>query len=152
MSAAIRLIAFTGAFLLLLPSSNANPSKDMAEINVLIVPFISHILGIIGSVYLATQLYTMAERASRTWKYLGLSIVLFSLWNIIMALNIMFRVLYNESVTFLNTSYNIIYFIKVIDPVLVAVTFFVFFYGMRKVADEMHRKPWAVFSKEDSNE
>lgn len=144
---AIRFIALTGAFLLLLPASNVTPGSDMAHINVMIVPFISHLLGIIGSVYLAAQLNTIAERASRTWEYLSISIVFFSLWNILMAFNITLKVLYNGS----QSSYEIINLIRVIDPVLEAFVFFVFFYGMKKVANAMHSKPWAVFSKEDND-
>lgn len=148
MSRAIRLIALTGAFLFLLPASDVNHASDMAYINVMVVPFISHLLGIIGSVYLAAQLNTIAERASRTWRYLSISIVLFSLWNIVMAFNIMLKVIYNRS----QSSFDIIYLISVMDPVLEAFVFFVFFYGMKKVANTMHSKPWAVFSKEDNDE
>ena len=152
MSITIRLLAFTGVFLLLLPRADVYQTTDMAEINVLIVPFISHLMGIIGSVYLAAQLYTIAERASITWKYLSTSIVLFALWNIIMAFNIMLKALNIGSVDYLQNSSNTLYLIEVIDPVLEAFVFIIFFYGMRKVANAMHNKPWTVFSKEDSDE
>lgn len=152
MSITIRLIAFTGAFLLLLPRADVYQTADMAEINVMIVPFMSHIMGIIGSVYLAAQLYTIAERASTTWKYLSISIVLFALWNVVMAFSIMLKALNIGSVDYLQSSSNTFYLINVIDPVLEVFVFFTFFYGLRKVANAMHNKPWTVFSQEGSDE
>ena len=145
----IKLLALTSTFLLLVPEVDIYQTTGTAEINIMIVPFISHLLGIIGSVYLAAQLYTFAEKASGTWKYLSLSAVLFSLWNIIMAFNIILRVLYKENATFMQSSYSMFYFIKVIDPVLEAIVFFLFYYGMKRVANTMHNKPWTVFSEED---
>jgi len=147
-----KLLAFTGAFMLLAPEADVFQTTSTAEINIMIIPFIAHLLAIIGSLYLAAQLYMFAEKASATWKYLSLSAVLFSLWNTIMAFNIILKVLSKESAAFAQSSYGMIYSIKTIDPVLEVIVFFLFYYGMKRVANTMHNKPWTVFSKEDSNE
>jgi hypothetical protein len=116
----------------------------------IIVELIAYLLGICGSFYLGSILWTRGEKGLESWKYLSISMVLFGFWNIIMALDLVVAALIAEgqdsSGKYLN---NILFALRNIDPIVGMIAFVLLFTGLKKIIKAMHDKPWTVFQRVD---
>ncbi len=149
MSLIAKMIAFAGILLLILPRVDADQTIDMIGIYGIIVRLIAFLLGMIGSVYLAAELWQRGERGSESWKYLCISMLMFTLWNIIMAFGIMLGVLNGYDTNYVGSYGVIAVIIKVLDPLIEVIAFIVLLFGLMRIIKAMRNKPWTVFSKEE---
>lgn len=136
--------------MLILPVVDADQTTDMIGIYGIIVRLIAFLLGMIGSVYLAAELWHRGERGSESWKYLCISMLMFTLWNILMAFGIMLGILNGEyDANYVGSYAAIAVIIKVLDPLIEVIAFIVLLFGLMRIIKAMRNKPWTVFSKEE---
>lgn len=119
-----------------------------------IVRLIAFILGMCGSLYLAASLWRRAEKGSESWKYLSVSMMMLSFWNIIMAFSVMMTVLNIDRLGRVHdiTFDYVLVIIKVLDPIIEVTVFLILLFGLKKIIKAIREEPWTVFSKEEPDE
>ncbi len=142
---------------LMLTDVKAASSLDRIDTSGTIVRLIAFLLGICGSLYLAAVLWQRSEKGSEGWKFLSVSMLMFTFWNIIMSMNIMLIVLYSTRYTYYNSdileAISIIFgIVKILDPVIEVVVFIVLALGLKMIIKAIRDRPWTVFSREEHNE
>lgn len=146
-------IKFMGFFFLMLANASIDQTTNMVEINGMIVRLLAYLLAMIGSIYLAAELWKRAEIGSESWKYLCISMLMFTFWNIIMAFGIVINVLYmGGNINFVENSESIPVVLETLDPIIEVSVFIILLFGLRSIIKAMRDKPWTVFSKEESDE
>ncbi len=123
------------------------------ELSGTIMQIIAFLLGMCGSLYLASVLWTRGDKGSESWKYLSVSMIMFAFWNIIMSLGLMMTVLNTYGDEDSKEIFNFIIFIlEMLDPIIEVAVFMVLLFGLKRIIKKMLQKPWALFSKVDSDE
>lgn len=140
-------------FLLLAPAAGSTPSARSLEISGAIIQIAAFLLAMCGSLFLASGLWIRGEKGSESWKYLSISMIMFAVWNVIMAFGLMIGSLMAKSGNDTGGVFeNLLNIINVLDPVIEVVVFMILLFGMQNIIKMMRTKPWAVFGKEGSDE
>ncbi len=134
--------------------ADANMAGAGIDMSGIIVRLIAFLLGICGATYLAAGLWSRSEKGSEKWKFLSISMILFSFWNIIGAFGILLDVLYaqkgSNGVSISWEAMNLyLFLVRILDPVLEVLVFVMLLFGLRNIISAMRNKPWTVFSKEE---
>ncbi|VVB85714.1 Uncharacterised protein [uncultured archaeon] len=146
-----KIIAIT--FLLLTLPAAAGQTTNPIELSGTIIQIVAFLLGMCGSLYLASVLWARGDKGSESWKYLSVSMIMFAFWNIIMSLSLVMTVLNAKSDTDSKGTLNFVIFIlKMLDPVIEVAVFMVLLFGLKNIIRTMLHKPWTLFSKVDSDE
>jgi hypothetical protein len=117
------------------------------DISGTIVRLLAFILGMCGSLYLAASLWRRAEKGSESWKYLAVSMMMLSFWNIIMAFSVMMTVLNIDRPGRVHdiTFDYVLFIIKILDPIIEVTVFLILLFGLKKIIKAIREEPWTVF-------
>ena len=149
----IKILIATLGLILLMPNVNAQAASEV-DTSGTIVRLIAFLLGMCGSLYLAASLWRRAEKGSESWRYLSISMLMLSFWNIIMALGVVMVVLNIDKSGYIHDIAfdHVLSIIKILDPVIEVVVFLVLLFGLKKIIKAIREEPWTVFSKEETDD
>ncbi len=137
--------------LFIVPNASAQMHGSMEKSGAA-MQIIAYLLGMGGSVYLASVLWKRGNKGSESWKQLSIAMILFGLWNIIMIYNIMMLALYQDPDN-VNENFETAFFaFRVLDQILEVMVFIILFFGLNTIIRKMRQSPWVLFEKVEEHD